>query len=256
MSPTSMATARFMETWAHALDVAEALGVDARAERPGPARGPPRRADPQLRVRVHRLAAPAEEFRVELTLPTGDAWEHGPADAAQRCAVRRTTSACGSPSGATATTSTWSPPDRSPTVARHRPGLRRPARWGRWTDEPTMLRIGNCSGFYGDRLSAMREMLEGGPVDVVTGDYLAELTMLILGKDQLKDPSLGYARTFVTQVAGLPRARAGEGRQDRLQRRWPQPCRPGREAAEVAEGLGLSPKIAWVDGDNLLAARR
>ena len=63
------------------------------------------------------------------------------------------------------------------------------------------LRVGNCSGFYGDRLSAMRELLEGGDVDVITGDYLAELTMLILGKDQLKDPSLGYARTFVKQVA-------------------------------------------------------
>ena len=46
----------------------------------------------------------------------------------------------------------------------------------------------------------MREMLEGGPLDVLTGDYLAELTMLILGRDQLKDPSLGYARTFVRQV--------------------------------------------------------
>ena len=62
------------------------------------------------------------------------------------------------------------------------------------------MRIGNCSGFYGDRLSAMREMLEGGQLDVLTGDYLAELTMLILGRDQLKDPSLGYARTFVRQV--------------------------------------------------------
>src|SRR4051812_50137575 len=62
------------------------------------------------------------------------------------------------------------------------------------------MRIGNCSGFYGDRLSAMREMLEGGPLDVLTGDYLAELTMLILGRDQLKDPSLGDARTFVRQV--------------------------------------------------------
>ncbi len=49
------------------------------------------------------------------------------------------------------------------------------------------LRIGNCSGFYGDRLSALREMLEGGPLDVLTGDYLAELTMLILGKDTMKD---------------------------------------------------------------------
>src|SRR5207342_1706538 len=62
------------------------------------------------------------------------------------------------------------------------------------------LRVANCSGFYGDRLSAMREVIEGGPIDVVTGDYLAELTMLILGRDQMKDPSLGYARTFVKQV--------------------------------------------------------
>src|SRR5688572_26142004 len=62
------------------------------------------------------------------------------------------------------------------------------------------LRVGNCSGFYGDRLSAMREMLEGGQLDVLTGDYLAELTMLILGKDAMKDPSLGYARTHLRQV--------------------------------------------------------
>ena len=65
--------------------------------------------------------------------------------------------------------------------------------------------IGNCSGFYGDRLSAMREMLEGRledgrGLDYLTGDYLAELTMLILGRDTMKDPSLGYAKTFVRQV--------------------------------------------------------
>jgi hypothetical protein len=63
-----------------------------------------------------------------------------------------------------------------------------------------VLRIGNCSGFYGDRLSAMREMLEGGDLDVLTGDYLAELTMLILGRDRVKDPAAGFARTFVTQL--------------------------------------------------------
>ena len=60
--------------------------------------------------------------------------------------------------------------------------------------------VANCSGFYGDRLSAMREVLEGGPVDVITGDYLAELTMLILGRQKLKDPDGGYARTFLTQL--------------------------------------------------------
>src|SRR3954451_23368008 len=87
-------------------------------------------------------------------------------------------------------------------MARHRAGVRRAA-WRRTGAQrmTEILRVGNCSGFYGDRLSAMRELLEGGPVDVITGDYLAELTMLILGKDQLKEPSLGYARTFVTQVS-------------------------------------------------------
>src|SRR5438309_7051594 len=63
-----------------------------------------------------------------------------------------------------------------------------------------VLRIGNASGFYGDRLSAMREMLEGGRLDVLTGDYLAELTMLILGRQRMRDPQSGYARTFLRQM--------------------------------------------------------
>ena len=63
-----------------------------------------------------------------------------------------------------------------------------------------MIRVGNVSGFYGDRFSAFREMLSGGPVDVLTGDYLAELTMLILARDRARDPALGYARTFVRQL--------------------------------------------------------
>ncbi len=62
------------------------------------------------------------------------------------------------------------------------------------------VRIGNCSGFYGDRHSAMREMLTGGELDYLTGDYLAELTMLILGRDRMKDPDRGYAKTFLTQL--------------------------------------------------------
>src|SRR6187455_70422 len=57
------------------------------------------------------------------------------------------------------------------------------------------IRIANCSGFFGDRLSAAREMVEDGPIDVLTGDYLAELTMLILARS-----SEGYARTFPRQL--------------------------------------------------------
>ena len=62
------------------------------------------------------------------------------------------------------------------------------------------IRIANCSGFFGDRLSAAREMVQGGPIDALTGDWLAELTMLILSRIQAKAPGAGYARTFVTQM--------------------------------------------------------
>jgi hypothetical protein len=58
-----------------------------------------------------------------------------------------------------------------------------------------VIRIANCSGFYGDRLAAAREMVDGGPIDVLTGDYLAELTMLILARSEE-----GYARTFLRQM--------------------------------------------------------
>ena len=66
------------------------------------------------------------------------------------------------------------------------------------------IRIANCSGFFGDRLSGAREMVEGGPIDVLTGDWLAELTMLILTRIRAKNPGRGFAGTFVTQM-GLAR---------------------------------------------------
>ena len=62
------------------------------------------------------------------------------------------------------------------------------------------IRIANCSGFYGDRLSAAAEMVEGGHIDVLTGDWLAELTMLILARSRAKRPGGGYASTFVKQM--------------------------------------------------------
>lgn len=113
------------------------------------------------------------------------------------------------------------------------------------------LRIGNCSGFYGDRLSAMREMLEGGPLDVLTGDYLAELTMLILGKDQLKDPSLGYARTFLTQLEDSLGLALEKGVKIVANAGGLNPAGLAQKIAESASAAGLSPKVAWVDGDNL-----
>src|SRR5258705_3449189 len=73
-----------------------------------------------------------------------------------------------------------------------------------------VVRVGSCSGFYGDRQAAMREMITGGERDYVTGDYLAELTMLILGRDRMKNPDRGYGKTFLTQLEeslGLARDR-------------------------------------------------
>ena len=113
------------------------------------------------------------------------------------------------------------------------------------------LRIGNCSGFYGDRLSAMREQLEGGELDVITGDYLAELTMLILGRDQLKDATLGYARTFVRQVEDCLGLALESGVKVVSNAGGLNPAGLADRLREVATGLGLDPAIAHVEGDDV-----
>src|SRR5687767_5472135 len=115
-----------------------------------------------------------------------------------------------------------------------------------------VLRVANCSGFYGDRLTAMREMIEGGEIDVVTGDYLAELTMLILGRDVLKDPSLGYARTFVKQVEDCLGLALEKGVKIVSNAGGLNPAGLADRLREVAAGLGLDAKIAHVEGDNLI----
>ncbi|WP_432478106.1 acyclic terpene utilization AtuA family protein [Nocardioides sp. GXQ0305] len=118
------------------------------------------------------------------------------------------------------------------------------------------LLVGNCSGFYGDRLSAMREMLEGGPLDVLTGDYLAELTMLILGKDTLKDPSLGYARTFVRQAEDCLGLALERGVRLVANAGGLNPAGLADRLREVATGLGLDPAVAHVEGDDLRGLAR
>ncbi|MEC3958629.1 acyclic terpene utilization AtuA family protein [Nocardia sp. CDC153] len=120
-------------------------------------------------------------------------------------------------------------------------------------DTPDVIRIGNCSGFYGDRLSAMREMLEGGQLDVLTGDYLAELTMLILGRDRMKDPNLGYAKTFVKQVEDCLGLALESGVKIVSNAGGLNPAGLAQRIREVAENLGLAPKVAHVTGDDLLA---
>ena len=114
--------------------------------------------------------------------------------------------------------------------------------------------IANCSGFFGDRLTAAREMVEGGPIDVLTGDWLAELTMLILARQRLKHGAgAGYARTFISQmeqVLGTCRDRgirivSNAGGLD------PEGCADA--LAQTVEKLGLGAvSIGVVTGDDLM----
>ncbi|OQS13490.1 exopolyphosphatase [Nocardia donostiensis] len=117
--------------------------------------------------------------------------------------------------------------------------------------DPGVIRIGNCSGFYGDRLTAMREMLEGGQLDVLTGDYLAELTMLILGRDRMKNPELGYAKTFVRQLEDCLGLALERNVQIVANAGGLNPAGLAAALRTLAENLGLDVQIGYVEGDDL-----
>ncbi|MDT9697051.1 acyclic terpene utilization AtuA family protein [Streptomyces sp. P17] len=116
------------------------------------------------------------------------------------------------------------------------------------------LRIGNASGFYGDRFDAMREMLTGGELDVLTGDYLAELTMLILGRDRLKDPGAGYARTFLRQLEECLGLAHERGVRVVANAGGLNPAGLAAAVRELADRLGIPVRVAHVEGDDLTAA--
>ncbi len=122
------------------------------------------------------------------------------------------------------------------------------------TAAPRALRIGNASGFYGDRFDAMREMLTGGELDVLTGDYLAELTMLILGRDRLKDPGAGYARTFLRQLEECLGLAHERGVRIVANAGGLNPAGLAEAVRQLADRLGVPVRVAHVEGDDLTAA--
>ncbi|GFG74851.1 acyclic terpene utilization AtuA family protein [Mycobacterium botniense] len=113
------------------------------------------------------------------------------------------------------------------------------------------VRIGNCSGFYGDRLSAMREMLTGGELDYLTGDYLAELTMLILGRDRARHPDRGYAKTFLTQLEECLGLAHDRGVRIVANAGGLNPAGLADAVRALAERLGVPVQVAHVEGDDL-----
>ncbi|MBT2451070.1 acyclic terpene utilization AtuA family protein [Streptomyces sp. ISL-43] len=112
--------------------------------------------------------------------------------------------------------------------------------------------IGNASGFYGDRFDALREMLTDGPLDVLTGDYLAELTMLILGRDRLKNPELGYAKTFLRQLEECLGLAHERGVRIVVNAGGLNPAGLAGAVRALAAKLSVPVSVAHVEGDDLM----
>lgn len=114
------------------------------------------------------------------------------------------------------------------------------------------LRIANCSGFWPDRLSAAREMVEGGPIDFLTGDYLAELTLLIMWKSKQRDPSLGYATIYLRQMEEVLGTCLDRGIKIVTNAGGLNPASLARKMAELTDRLGLQARISHIEGDDIL----
>jgi hypothetical protein len=119
------------------------------------------------------------------------------------------------------------------------------------------VRIANCSGFFGDRLSAAREMVDPttlatSPIDVLTGDWLAELTMLILHRQRSRNAELGYASTFLTQMEQVLGTCLDHGIKVVTNAGGLNPAGCASKVRDIADRLGLRLSVAHIEGDDLL----
>ncbi|MFB7981175.1 acyclic terpene utilization AtuA family protein [Streptomyces vinaceus] len=95
-------------------------------------------------------------------------------------------------------------------------------------------------------------MLTGGPLDVLTGDYLAELTMLILGRDRLKSPELGYAKTFLRQLERSLALARERGVRIVANAGGLNPAGLADAIRALAAAAGIPVSVAHVEGDDLM----
>ena len=117
-----------------------------------------------------------------------------------------------------------------------------------------ILKIANCSGYYGDRLSAAREMVDGGPIDVLTGDYLAELTMAILFNQKLKrGEDKGYVGTFLKQLQDVASTCKDKNIKIVTNAGGLNPQSMTNEIRQILNELNIDMKVAYIEGDNLMS---
>lgn len=122
------------------------------------------------------------------------------------------------------------------------------------TDRKQTVRIAAGQGFWGDWLEAPVRQVQGGPIDYLVLDYLAEVTMSILQKQRSRDPGAGYARDFVTQMERILPDVAERGIRviSNAGGVNPRACAEAVRAAATRLGVGEKIRIALVTGDDLL----
>ena len=116
-----------------------------------------------------------------------------------------------------------------------------------------VIKIANCSGFYGDKLSAAKELVDGGPIDVLTGDYLAELTMTILYNQKLqRGEDKGYVGTFLKQIKEVAKSCKEKNIKIVSNAGGLNPKSMADEIKKILEGQSIDMNVAYIDGDDLL----
>ena len=119
--------------------------------------------------------------------------------------------------------------------------------------ENNLIKIANCSGFYGDKLSAAKDLVEGGPIDVLTGDYLAELTMTILyGQKLQRGEDKGYVGTFLKQVKEIAKTCNEKNIKIVTNAGGLNPKSMASEIQKILKEQALDMKVAYIDGDDLM----
>jgi hypothetical protein len=116
-----------------------------------------------------------------------------------------------------------------------------------------VIKIANCSGYYGDKLSAAKDMIDGGPIDVLTGDYLAELTMTILYNQKLqRGEDKGYVGTFLKQVKEIAKGCKEKNIKIVTNAGGLNPSSMADEIEKILEELSIDMRVAYIDGDDLM----
>ena len=116
-----------------------------------------------------------------------------------------------------------------------------------------VIKIANCSGYYGDKLSAAKELVDGGPIDVLTGDYLAELTMAILyGQKIQRGEDKGYVGTFLKQIKDVAASCKEKNIKIVSNAGGLNPRSMAHEIEQILDDLSIDLKVAYIDGDDLI----